>query len=158
MKKLVAQSVASSRPGDSASTAARSVDGNAVGFTRLKVDFQRSGSRLDMKNATMYGQAIGLSVDGWLDYVHDTVAMTGTFVPAFAVNNLFSQVPVIGVLLGGASNEGLFAINFRISGSASTPTLSVNPLSAIAPGFLRKIFGALDAGGGKPDYPDDAGR
>ena len=82
--------------------------------------------------------------------------MTGTFVPAFAVNNLFSQVPVLGFFLGGAANEGLFAINFRISGSAASPTLSVNPLSAIAPGFLRKIFGALDASGtasGAPDPP-----
>ncbi len=160
MKKLVAQSITTSQPGDSASTAARSVDGNAVGFTKLKVNFQRAGSRLELKDATMYGSAIGLSVDGWLDYVHDKVGMTGTFVPAFAVNNLFSQVPVLGFLLGGASNEGLFAIKFRISGSASSPTLSVNPLSAIAPGFVRNIFGALDGsngpGGGadSPAFPD----
>ncbi len=106
MKKLVAQSVVSSQPGDSASTAARSVDANAVTFTKLKVKFQRAGSRIELKDATMYGSAIGLSVDGWLDYVHDRVGMTGTFVPAFAVNNLFSQVPVLGFFLGGASNEG----------------------------------------------------
>lgn len=154
MKKLVAQSMTSSQPGDSASTAARSVDANAVGFTKLKVNFQRNGSRIELKDATMYGPAIGLSVDGWLDYVHDRVGMTGTFVPAFAVNNLFSQVPVIGFFLGGASNEGLFAINFRISGSAASPTLSVNPLSAIAPGFLRKIFGALDTSGGANAAPE----
>ncbi len=156
MKKLVAQSLTSSQPGDSASTAARSVDANAVGFTKLKVNFQRAGSRIELRDATMYGSAIGLSVDGWLDYVHDRVDMTGTFVPAFAVNNLFSQVPVLGFFLGGGSNEGLFAINFRISGSAASPTLSVNPLSAIAPGFLRKIFGALDTSSaplGPPDPP-----
>ena len=147
MKKLVSESVTSSRPGDSASTAARSVDGNAVAFTKLKVNYQRAGSRLELKDATMYGSAIGLSVDGWLDYAHDRVAMTGTFVPAFAVNNLFSQVPVIGFLLGGAQNEGLFAINFKISGATSSPTLSVNPLSAIAPGFVRKLFGVFDPGG-----------
>ena len=161
MKKLVAQSITTSQPGDSASTAARSVDGNAVGFTKLRVNFERAGSRLELKDATMYGSAIGLSVDGWLDYVHDRVGMTGTFVPAFAVNNLFSQVPVLGFFLGGASNEGLFAINFKISGSASSPTLSVNPLSAMAPGFLRKIFGALDGNGpaignepNTPAFPD----
>ncbi len=154
MKKLVAQSVTSSQPGDSASAAARSVDANAVGFTKLKVNFQRAGTRIELKDATMYGPAIGLSVDGWLDYVHDRVAMNGTFVPAFAVNNLFSQVPVLGFFLGGASNEGLFAITFKISGAMNAPTLSVNPLSAIAPGFLRKIFGALDANGGGVSSPE----
>ena len=89
----------------------------------------------------MYGSQIGLSVDGWLDYSHDRVGMKGTFVPVFAVNNLFSQIPVFGVFLGGKSNEGLFAITFNISGSASQPTLNINPLSAITPGFLRNIFG-----------------
>ena len=71
--------------------------------------------------------------------------MKGTFVPAFAVNNLFSQVPVLGTFLGGKSNEGLLAITFNISGAASSPSLNINPLSAIAPGFVRNIFGVLDA-------------
>lgn len=154
MKKLVAQSVTA--PPSESATAARSIDANAVGFTKLKVNFQRAGSRLELKDATMYGPAIGLSVNGWLDYAHDRVGMSGTFVPVFALNNLFSQVPVLGFFLGGNSNEGLFAIDFHISGAVSSPTLSVNPLSAIAPGFLRKIFGALDTDGstsGTPAFP-----
>ena len=93
----------------------------------------------------MYGPQIGLSVDGWLDYSHDRVGMKGTFVPAFAINNLFSQIPVFGAFLGGKSNEGLLAITFNISGEASSPSLTINPLSVIAPGFLRNIFGVLDA-------------
>jgi hypothetical protein len=50
-------------------------------------------------------------------------------------------VPLFGPLLGGGQNEGLFAVNFRLNGQASAPSLSVNPLSAVAPGFLRKLFG-----------------
>jgi hypothetical protein len=41
----------------------------------------------------------------------------------------------------------LFAVNFRVSGPVASPTLTVNPLSAVAPGFLRKLFGA---GGEQP--------
>jgi hypothetical protein len=33
-------------------------------------------------------------------------------------------------------------VNYGVTGAMSSPTLNVNPLSAIAPGFLRKIFGA----------------
>jgi hypothetical protein len=33
-------------------------------------------------------------------------------------------------------------VNYGITGSMSSPALNVNPLSAVAPGFLRKIFGA----------------
>ena len=121
-----------------------SFDPNAVAFTRLQVNFQRAGSRLDIRDGTMYGAEMGLTVDGWLDFARDQVSMDGTFVPAYAVNNLFSRIPVFGLFLGGGSHEGLFAVNYRISGAATKPTLSINPLSAIAPGIFRKIFGAGD--------------
>ena len=142
IRRLVAQSTELSAPGQNAEAAKR-IDGGAVEFKRLKVDFNREGSRLDLHDATMYGPEIGLSVDGWLDYSHDRVAMNGTFVPVFALNNLFAQIPVLGVFLGGKSNEGLLAITFRISGTTSSPTLSINPLSAVTPGFLRTIFGSI---------------
>ena len=142
IRRLVAQSTELSAPGQDAD-AARKINAGAVDFKRLKVNFNREGSRLDLRDTTMYGPDIGLSVDGWLDYSHDRVAMNGTFVPAFALNNLFAQIPVLGIFLGGKSNEGLLAITFRITGTTSSPTLSINPLSAVTPGFLRNIFGAV---------------
>jgi hypothetical protein len=122
-------------------------DPNSVAFSHLQVNFQRAGSRLDVHDGTMYGADMGLTVDGWLDFARDRVSMEGTFVPAYGVNNLFSQVPLFGPLLGGGAHEGLFAVNYNISGAASKPTLNINPLSAIAPGFLRKILGAIDLNG-----------
>ncbi len=119
-------------------------DPAAVPFTRLQVNFQRAGTRLDLHDGTIYGTQIGLTVDGWLDFARDRVSLDGTFVPAYAVNNLFSQIPVFGLFLGGGSHEGLFAVNYEITGAATKPTLNINPLSAIAPGFLRKIFGFTD--------------
>ena len=147
--RLVATSASLSAPGQD-TEAARRIDGDAVEFNRLKVNFQREGSHLELHDATMSGPQIGLSVDGWLDYSHDLVGMRGTFVPVYALNNLFSQLPVFGVFLGGKSNEGLFAITFNISGSASQPSLGINPLSVIAPGILRNIFGVLDAPNAQP--------
>ena len=144
IRRLVATSTTVAAPGQDQDEIRR-IDGGAVDFRRLKVNFQRDGSRLDLSDATMYGPQIGLSVDGWLDYSHDRVGMKGTFVPAFAINNLFSQIPVFGAFLGGKSNEGLLAITFNITGDASSPSLTINPLSVIAPGFLRNIFGVLDA-------------
>ena len=153
IERLVATSTTLSAPGQD-TEAARRIDAGAVEFSRLKVNFERAGSHLELRDATMYGPQIGLSVDGWLDYSHDRVGMKGTFVPAYAVNNLFSQIPVFGMFLGGKSNEGLLAITFNISGQASQPTLNINPLSVIAPGFLRNIFGVLDAPNSPPpDYP-----
>jgi hypothetical protein len=118
------------------------LDLNTVQFTRLQVNFQRAGTRLDLRDGTIYGPQVGLTVDGWLDFARDRVALDGTFVPAYGVNNLVSQIPIFGLLLGGGLHEGLFAVNYRITGAATKPMLNVNLLTAIAPGILRKIFGA----------------
>jgi hypothetical protein len=70
--------------------------------------------------------------------------MKGTFVPVYSLNNIFAKIPIVGPILGGRSEEGLIGLNYRISGLASAPTLNVNPLSAIAPGMFRQIFGVVD--------------
>jgi hypothetical protein len=124
--------------------AASQFDASAAPFAGLHVNFQRVGSRLDLSEGRMHGDSIGLTVDGWLDFARDRVNLDGTFVPVFAVNNLVSQIPIFGLLLGGGAHEGLFGVNFHISGQATKPTLNVNPLSAIAPGIFRKIFSATD--------------
>ncbi len=93
---------------------------------------------------------MGFTLGGWIDTAKDRTDVSGTFVPLYGLNNVVSQVPIFGPLLGGGHNEGLFGINFRVAGAMSSPNISVNPLSAIAPGFLRKLFGA---GGGDPNAP-----
>ncbi|MGH6937003.1 MAG: AsmA-like C-terminal domain-containing protein, partial [Methylocella sp.] len=120
------------------------IDVNAIAFNKLQVRFQRDGSRLDLSEGTMHGAAIGLTVEGAVDFVHNRVDMKGTFVPVYAFNNLFAKLPVIGLFLGGGSNEGLIGVNYRISGLASAPTLNINPLSAITPGIFRQIFEVPD--------------
>lgn len=121
------------------------VDTNRIDFSKARVDFQRNAGRLDFKDAAIWGAAIGFTLGGYIDYPRDKLDISGTFVPAYGLNNAFAQVPLFGPLLGGSQYEGLFAVNFRVSGLASAPTLTVNPLSAVAPGFLRKLFGAGEA-------------
>ncbi|MFE1601895.1 YhdP family protein [Methylobacterium sp. ID0610] len=119
---------------------------NDVGFDRLSAEFVRTGTRVDFSDAAISGPAMGFTLGGWLDTGRNATDIRGTFVPLYGLNNVFSQVPIVGPLLGGGHNEGLFGINFSVTGSMSAPNVAVNPLSAIAPGFLRKLFGA----GGDP--------
>jgi hypothetical protein len=116
---------------------------NRVAFTKLKAGFSVGGGRLQFTDATMWGPSVGGTLEGTMDFGRDRVDLTGTFVPAYGLNNIFNRVPIVGPILGGGSNEGLFAVNFRITGRVSQPTLTINPLSAVAPGFLRKFFGVI---------------
>ncbi|KLK93138.1 hypothetical protein AA309_10790 [Microvirga vignae] len=117
------------------------VDVNEVTFTRARAEFTRTAGRVDFKDTAIYGNQIGFTLGGFIDYGRDRMDISGTFVPAYGLNNAFAKVPLFGPLLGGGQYEGLFAVNFRAMGSTSAPTLTVNPLSAVAPGFLRKLFG-----------------
>lgn len=114
--------------------------GDSAQFTRLELAFTRTASRIGILDSVVWGPDVGVSLSGDIDYGTDRVNLTGTFVPAYALNNIFSKIPLIGGLLSGGQHGGLFAINFKVSGRVNAPVLTVNPLSAIAPGFLRKIF------------------
>jgi hypothetical protein len=125
----------------------RPANQQGVPFLRMQVEFNRTPGRFNIREAVIYGPSIGATVDGVLDFAGDRVHLRGTYVPAFGLNNLFGQLPIVGLFLGGPK-EGLIAITFEIVGPASGPTLRVNPMSAAAPGFLRKLFefrGAPDA-------------
>ena len=42
--------------------------------------------------------------------------MRGTLVPLYGLNNMFGQIPIVGLFLGGGSNEGMFGITYEVSG------------------------------------------
>ena len=129
------------------------VDATQVAFDRLQVVFTHANGRLDLRDGIMNGQMMGLTVEGSVDDGRDALNLSGTYVPAYGINNLFAKIPVVGIFLGGGWNEGLFAVNYRITGKPSAPVLSINPLSAVAPGFLRKLFGALDGTQQNMNFP-----
>jgi hypothetical protein len=126
-------------------------DPDSVKFARVQSGFTWSSGRLTMRDGVMSGPETGLTVDGYIDVARDRIDVSGTFVPAYGLNNLMSNIPVIGVVLTGGENEGMFAVSFRVTGSFSAPVLTVNPLSVIAPGLFRKLFGILDGTGRMPE-------
>lgn len=125
--------------------------GNDVAFTRMKASFVRTPTRVTIRDAAIWGNEIGVTAQGTIDYGRDRVDVAGTFVPGYLVNNAISNIPIIGLVLGGGgANGGLFAVNFRVGGTTSSPSVTINPLSAIAPGLLRRFVDPL---GGVPQGP-----
>ena len=62
--------------------------------------------------------------------------------PAFALNNLLSNVPLLGPLLTGGKDGGLFAISYQLHGPLDDLKTDVNMMSAVTPGALRELFNA----------------
>jgi uncharacterized protein YhdP len=126
--------------------------GEGLPFTRLGGDFASSEGKLELKDLHAYGGALGINVSGLVDLSNDTIDVQGTIVPAYTINSILGYVPLLGKLLLGGEGQGLFAANFRATGPIDDPRISVNPLSALAPGFLRRlfVFDAVDPGSGTP--------
>lgn len=115
--------------------------GEGISFKTLRLPFTYAGSQLQIQDGEMYGSALGLTAKGSYDVATSTMDMNGTLIPAYAINAALNAIPVLGKLLtGGDKGGGIFAATYTYRGPLATAEPSVNPLAALAPGFLRHIF------------------
>lgn len=124
--------------------------GEGIAFTRLRSDYvwkeSPEGRVINITDGRTSGASIGLSFGGVVNQSKGTIDISGTFVPMSGVNKFVSSIPVIGSLLTGGKNGGIIAATYAIKGPSENPRVFVNPLSVLAPGFLRSILfeGGLD--------------
>jgi hypothetical protein len=116
------------------------MSGSGIPFTALRGDVAFSQGRISIDRLIAYGGALGITAQGWLNPGQDQIAIDGTLAPAYALNSVLGNFPVLGSLLMGGEGQGLFAASFRLTGSNDNPTVTVNPLSALTPGLLRHLF------------------
>lgn len=127
--------------------------GAGLSFQRAVVPFTLTPAELRIEDARAFSASLGLTARGrWLRDSH-TLDFEGTIVPAYVLNSLLGNLPLIGRLFSPEQGGGVFAASFRVRGSADDPEVSLNPLAAVTPGFLRGLFGLVqdrsgDGGGG----------
>ena len=124
-------------------------------FDQLRVPFRSRPGVFQLGESVLRGPSIGATIGGTIDFANRQVALNGTFIPAYGLNNMISRVPVLGQVLVGSKDDGLVALNFSVQGATSSPNVIVNPLSVVTPGILRKVLfelGRLPAYAG-PDRP-----
>jgi len=119
------------------------MQGEGIGFESLTGQVVFDRGRLSTELLHAYGPALGITLQGALDLAGERIDMNGVVVPAASTNKVLGNIPVLGRLLTGGEGQGLFAVSYDITGPLAQPAVSVNPLSALAPGFLRGLFGRL---------------
>jgi hypothetical protein len=102
--------------------------------------FSSKNNVISINGSRVVGRGIGASADGYIDRPHNTLALKGTLVPAYALNSVLSNIPLLGDLLASKKGEGIFGITYSMTGNAEQPNISTNPLSMLTPGILRRIF------------------
>jgi uncharacterized protein YhdP len=124
-----------------------------IEFTSFDGTFGYQNEILRLNRSRAYGSSIGITAEGSLDLDEDMADLKGTVVPAYTVNRVLGQIPIIGPILTGGKDEGVFAATYGVSGPLEDPVISVNPLSALAPGFLRNLFDVIGGGDDTKNNP-----
>jgi hypothetical protein len=113
--------------------------GSGVQFSRMRVEFTRRPGKMLIHEGLVTGPTVGATIDGVMDYAANELHLRGTFVPLYGLNAAFGNIPIVGFLLGG--KEGLIgSMTYEVVGTPGAPVLRVNPISAVAPGFVRKFL------------------
>ena len=134
----------------SADAAAPSIDGGQTAkrrmvrqvfqFDQMRAPFSVGHGQFVLEDAYLRGPLQGATIRGRVDYSRQALELGGTYIPLQGLNNAFGAIPVLGELLSGPRQEGIFGVTYAIQGSMESPQVVVHPLSVIAPGIFREMF------------------
>ncbi|MEM6414507.1 MAG: DUF3971 domain-containing protein [Pseudomonadota bacterium] len=119
------------------------LSGEGIEIANASVGFALKDRKVELLDARVNGPSVGLTAQGEF-MLGDTgnIDITGAVAPAYQINSILGSAPLIGDLLINRTGEGVVAVSYAVSGTPQNPTIAVNPLSALTPGFLRRIFEA----------------
>lgn len=121
---------------------ASGITNDGIAFTRLETRFdwlyQPAGSMLVLEDGRTSGSAIGLTFNGIVNQAKGNIDLSGTIIPVSSLNKVIRSIPLLGEVLTGGS--GVFAATYKVTGPTKDPKVSINPLSVLAPGILRRIL------------------
>jgi len=117
------------------------LQGEGLNFDIFEAPFKLENGKLTLTDSRASGPTIGVTASGTMDMDNKLMDIEGTVVPAYAINALLGKIPIIGELFTGPEKGGgLFAATYTMKGVGENVEITVNPLSALAPGALRGIF------------------
>ena len=119
-----------------------------IAFRRLTLPFTTDAKFLRLGDSIAKGDDICATAEGVIRKSDSAIDITGTIVPACAVNGIFNDIPLVGDILGGGRGEGIIGLTYALGGDVNKPRFQVNPASVILPGFLRKFTEYGDSGPG----------
>jgi hypothetical protein len=94
-----------------------------------------------LREARATGPSVGITAEGQFALEGDrAIELRGAVAPAYQVNSFLGKAPLIGDLFVNRKGEGLLALSYEVEGEPAEPRVTVNPLSALAPGVLRRMF------------------
>jgi len=88
------------------------------------------------------GDSLGYTIDGQINK-DGFVSISGNLVPAYLLNDILRQVPIVGKIITGEQGDGIFGASFKIKGQPNSLKTTVNPIRTLTPRFIQRFFDLL---------------
>ena len=111
-------------------------------FSSISGGLHYKNGQLFIEKMVGKGINLGLSLEGMLDLEKKHFALTGTIIPAYFFNTIFSYIPILGKLFGG--DQGIISTNFSLTGPFDDPYINISPISAITPNFIKDLLNVFN--------------
>lgn len=118
----------------------RTLTGQGVNFSNTVGHLEWGNDQVVLKDIHASGSSIALTLDGTINFVTDKIAIDGELYPINSLNVMLAHIPLVGHVLGGEKNRGVFATAFKLTGKRQDPSISANPLSTIAPQSIKELY------------------
>ena len=130
------------------------VNGKGIDFNYAYGEFDFSEGVLMISDARATGPSVGLTAEGGVATAQGgQISLVGAVAPVYQLNAALGNAPIIGDILVGKKGEGVLALSYSISGETASPSVFVNPLSALTPGVFRQLMQLPAPGGEAEDLP-----
>ena len=118
----------------------RTLSGQGVNFSNTVGHLEWGNDQVVLKDIHASGSSIALTLNGTINFVTDKIAIDGELYPINSLNVMLAHIPLVGHVLGGEKNRGVFATAFKLTGKRQDPSISANPLSTIAPQSIKELY------------------
>lgn len=115
------------------------VTGKGVFFNKSYLEYEIINKTLTIIDAYGTGDSLGYTLEGKIN-PDGFVSLEGNLVPAYLVNDIIRQVPVVGKVITGKQGDGIFGASFKIKGQPDSLETTVNPIRTLTPRFIQRFF------------------
>ncbi len=117
-----------------------------IRFGYGEINYVETENKFNEIEAFAVSDSLGLIMDGNIDRKEKIIDMKGEISPMHLVNAIIQKLPILGPIIVGGEGEGMFSIDFLMTGSSDDPEVESNPLTIIKPRIIERAIEAIESG------------
>ena len=115
-----------------------------IRFGYGEINYIETENKFNEIEAFAVSDSLGLIMDGNIDRKEKIIDMKGEISPMHLVNAIIQKLPILGPIIVGGEGEGMFSIDFLMTGSSDDPEVESNPLTIIKPRIIERAIEAIE--------------